>query len=125
MRIIVAGGRTFNDYPLLKKTLDEYIFGGNDPDDLVFDLVEIVSGTANGADKLGEKYAIENIFNIKRFPADWDKYQKRAGYIRNEEMAKYANACVCFWDGESKGTKHMIDLAKNYGLDLKVVIYEK
>lgn len=123
MKIIVAGTRTFNDYSLLKKTLDEYIFGDHDPDDLIFDLVEIVSGEAKGADKLGEKYAIESIFKIKRFPAEWDKYDKRAGYIRNEQMAKYADACVCFWDGVSRGTKHMIDLAKQYGLDLKVVNY--
>lgn len=55
--------------------------------------------------------------------ADWDIYGKSAGYIRNAEMAKYADACVVFWDGKSRGTKHMIDLAKKEGIGLKVVNY--
>ena len=113
--IIVAGSRTFNDYDLLKEKLDELIKGRPD--------TEIVSGTAKGADLLGEKYAKERNFSIKRFPADWDKNGKSAGYIRNEEMAKYANACVCFWDGKSKGTQHMINLAKKYNLKIIVIKY--
>lgn len=123
MKIIVAGGRDFSDYNLLKKKLDYYIFFGQDRDDPKYDTYEIVSGTANGADRLGERYAIENILKIKRFPADWDAHGKAAGYIRNEQMAQYADACVCFWDGKSKGTKHMIDLAQKYNLKLKVVQY--
>ena len=57
------------------------------------------------------------------FTTEWDKFGKRAGYIRNEEMAQYADACVCFWDYQSKGTKHMINLAKAYSLKLRVVKY--
>jgi len=70
-----------------------------------------------------KKYANERGYPIKQFPADWNKYGKSAGYKRNEEMAKYADALIAFWDGKSKGTKHMIDLAKRYGLKVKVVIY--
>lgn len=83
--------------------------------------VEIVSGTARGADQLGEKFAKEKGCNLKQFPADWDAYGKSAGYRRNADMAKYADACVVFWDGVSKGTKHMIDLAEKAELDLKIV----
>ena len=103
--------------------MDEFIFGNENPDDLSFNMIEIVSGTANGADKLGEKYALETIFNLKKMPANWDLYGKSAGYVRNEEMAKYADACVCFWDGKSKGTKHMIDLARKYNLILKIIFF--
>ena len=85
--------------------------------------IEIVSGTANGADKLGEKFAKENGYPIKQFPADWDKNGKGAGYIRNAQMAEYADALIVFWDGKSKGTKHMIDLAKRANLKLKISYY--
>lgn len=56
-------------------------------------------------------------------PADWNKYGKSAGYKRNEQMAIYADACLAFWDGKSKGTKHMIGLAKRHNLRLKVVLF--
>ena len=124
MKIIIAGGRYFNDYLLLENKLDYFIFGDTDRDDPKFESYEIVSGTAKGADQFGERYAISRLFTIKRFPADWDTHGKSAGYKRNEEMAKYADACVVFWDGKSKGTKHMIDLAKKYNLKLRIVRYE-
>lgn len=111
-KVIIAGSRVFNNYNLLKEICDE----------LLNDSFEIVSGTAKGADQLGEKYGLENNLKIKRFPADWNTYGKSAGYIRNEEMAKYATHCICFWNGESKGTKHMINLANKYELKLKTII---
>ena len=115
MKVIIAGGRKFNDYDLLCQNCDKALSLQTE--------IEIVSGTANGADKLGEKYANEKGYKIKKFPADWDKYGKSAGYKRNEEMAKYADSLIAFWDGKSKGTKHMIDLAKRYSLNVKVVIF--
>lgn len=87
--------------------------------------VEIVSGTARGADQLGERYAFEHGFPVKHFPADWDQHGKSAGYIRNAQMAEYADAAVIFWDGMSRGSKHMIDLAKAKGLRVRVVKYDK
>lgn len=113
--IIVAGSRGFNDYELLKKTLDSILISGK--------LCRIVSGTAQGADQLGERYAIERKQLIKRFPADWEKYGKRAGYIRNKEMGEYADAAIVFWDGKSRGTKMMIDIMKELGKPCKVVLY--
>ena len=118
-KIVVAGCRDFVDYNHLKSCLDpqiaQLIVENN-----ILDEIEIVSGGARGADSLGERYAREWNFALKRFPADWNQYGKRAGYIRNEQMAKYADACICFWDGQSKGTKHMIDLARKYNLKLIV-----
>lgn len=115
MKVIIAGGRTFNDFQLLYKTCDKALSLQTE--------IEIVSGTANGADKLGEQYANEKGYPIKKFPADWNKYGKGAGYKRNEEMAKYSDCLIAFWDGKSKGTKHMIDLAKMHGLKIKIVMF--
>ena len=87
-----------------------------------FDIKEVVSGTARGIDTHGELWAKQHNKRITRFPADWDTYGKSAGYKRNEEMADYADALIAVWDGVSKGTKHMIDIATKKGL--KVFVYE-
>lgn len=115
-KVIIAGGRDFSDYDLLEQTLRELYEGQNDK-------FEIVSGTARGADQLGERFARRAGFEIKSFPADWNKYGKSAGYRRNAEMADYADVLVAFWDQKSRGTMHMIDLAKSKGLEVHVVHY--
>jgi hypothetical protein len=58
---------------------------------------------------------------LENYPANWRQKGKQAGYLRNQEMAKKADALVAFWDGESKGTKHMIDIAEQMGLKVNVV----
>lgn len=123
VRIIIAGGRDFKDYELLKEKVDYYLSNAVQNNYKII----IVSGTAKGADKLGEKYAKERGYEIAYFPADWS-LGKRAGYLRNEQMALYAKehnmgALICFWDGQSKGSKHMIDLAKRQGLHIRIVNY--
>ena len=115
MKVIIAGGRNFCDYKKLCQVCNKALSKQKQ--------IEIVSGTAKGADKLGEQYAINNGYEIKQFPADWDKYGKSAGYKRNEQMAKYADALIAFWDGKSKGTRHMIDLAKRYELKVKIIYF--
>ncbi len=123
IRIIIAGSRDYSDYEELCKVTDKilqtYVFskGIFKKSDIV-----IVCGMARGADLLGKRYAESKGYNVKFFHANWDLYGKSAGYIRNEEMAKYASyrngygALIAFWDGKSRGTKHMIDLAKKYNL---------
>ena len=111
MKVIIAGSRDFNDYSLLKSTLD-YMSD-------IYDDIEIVSGGARGADSLGEKWARENDIKIHQFIPDWDGLGKSAGYRRNEDMAKFGDAAVCFWNGQSRGTEHMINLAKKYNLKIK------
>jgi hypothetical protein len=115
VKVIIAGGRDFNDYDLLCRKADKILSRQDE--------IEIVSGTAKGADKLGEKYAKERDFSIKRFPADWGTHGKKAGYMRNEDMALYADALIAFWDEQSKGTKHMIDIAELHGLKIRIVRY--
>ena len=119
IKVIIAGTRDFNDYAFLKKNLDYFLQGINPNNEEI----EIVSGNARGADKLGERYAKEHNLPVKLFPANWDKYGKRAGYLRNQEMANYADVLIAFWDEKSKGTKHMIDIAKKQDLTVIVVGY--
>ena len=84
----------------------------------------VISGTANGADKLGEEWASIGNIPIERYPADWATYGKRAGYVRNAEMAEVADCLVACWDGESKGTGHMIEIAKKKGMPVHILFYK-
>lgn len=115
MKIIIAGSRDFNDYERLRDYCD-YLLQNKDN-------IEIVSGAARGADELGERYAVERGYPITRFFPNWNKYRKSAGYIRNEDMAEYADALIVFWNGKSKGTKHMIDITRNNDLELRIFHY--
>lgn len=81
---------------------------------------EVVSGKARGVDTMGEQWANENNIPIKEFPANWKKYSKRAGYLRNEQMADYADALIAVWDGSSKGTRHMINIAEEKSLKIHI-----
>ena len=83
-----------------------------------------MSGTANGVDKLGEQWAKANHKKIKRFPADWS-LGKRAGYLRNVQMAEYSDACIIVWDGESKGSQHMYNIAMEKGLRVFMYTYKE
>ncbi len=114
-KVIIAGGRDFDDYNKLCQVCDEFLKDHNK--------VEIVSGAYKGADLLGERYAAENNYSIKQFPANWRRYGKSAGLKRNTEMAAYADTLIAFWDGKSKGTKHMIELAKQKGLKIKIIYF--
>lgn len=115
-RVIIAGGRDFNDYELLSKTMKDYLAS-------IEDDICVVCGQARGADTLGERYAKEHNHSIQYYPANWKRYGKAAGYIRNTEMANNADALVAFWDGQSLGTKHMIATAIQLGLSIHVVRY--
>ena len=119
MRLVIAGGRDFIDYDLLKKWCDYYLEKRIQSGEQIV----IISGGARGADTLGEQYAAERGFTIDRHPADWDKHGKSAGYIRNKEMVDVADAVIAFWDGKSKGTSHTINLAESKGIPCKVINY--
>ena len=80
----------------------------------------VLSGTARGADQLGEEWAKLNGIPVERYPANWDLHGKSAGFKRNTEMAEKAEALIALWDGESRGTKHMIDIARRKGLRVHV-----
>lgn len=103
MKLIIAGGRDFNDEFIIYK-----IMYGIDLN--IID--EIVCGDARGADSLGAKWAQLKSIPVKHFPAQWDIYGKAAGFIRNAEMGDYGDMLIAFWNGISKGTKHMIQTMK-------------
>lgn len=115
LKVIIAGGRDLNNYSLLSDKLDKLFSQRND--------VVIVSGMAKGADTLAVKYAGEKKIRVSEFKAEWLKYGHSSGFRRNVEMARFADACVCFWDGKSTGTKHMIETAKRHHLKLRIVNY--
>lgn len=110
MRTIIAGSRTITDIKKVYRAVS----------DSGFDITQIISGCASGVDKLGEEYATFMQIPIARYPANWNLYGKSAGFIRNKEMAENADALIAIWDGESKGTKHMIDIANKRGLKIYV-----
>jgi hypothetical protein len=116
-KVIIAGGREFGDYNLLNLKCRQFLLTNYKPTD-----IEIVSGKARGADRLGEQFAEQYGIKVAEFPADWD-LGKAAGYIRNKDMAEYADALIAFWNGSSRGTMHMINLAKEKGLAVRIVRY--
>ena len=117
-KVIIAGTRMFADYTLLCSSCDKLLSQKR----LTHDII-IVSGTARGADKLGERYAKERSYNVELFPADWENKGRAAGYIRNADMANNADALIAFWDGTSHGTAHMIDIARKKNLPVRVIRY--
>ena len=114
-RVIVAGSRNFDDYFLLREKCDALLARKTDKN------IIIVSGTARGADRLGERYAHERGYQIEQYPADWNNNGKAAGPIRNAKMADNADALIAFWDGESRGTANMIETARKKGLSVRVI----
>lgn len=118
-KVIIAGSRGFSNYKLLREQCNKYLREKRNTCNII-----IVSGHARGADTLGEKYAQDEGFDLEIYPAQWKKLGKQAGFRRNEQMAEVADALIAFWDGESHGTKHMIDIMTNKGLPTKVINYE-
>lgn len=98
MKVIVAGSRNIDDYKLVVDTIRR---SG-------YTITEVVSGTAVGVDRLGERWAIANNIPIKEMPADW-RHGNSAGPRRNHAMAEYADAAIIIWDGHSRGTRNMIE----------------
>lgn len=98
MKTIIAGSRTCTDYNTLLNAVRK----------INWKITAILSGNANGADKLGIRYAKEHDIPFLLYNAEWDKYGKKAGIVRNLEMIKVADALIALWDGRSSGTKHVI-----------------
>lgn len=114
-RIVVAGSRTFDDYEIAKSVIADCLKTFEGEYTFIF-----LSGSCKGADALGERYAKEHGYKTELYPADWARYGKGAGPKRNEEMAKNCDAVICFWDGQSRGTRSMIELAQKYNKELFV-----
>ena len=122
-RIIIAGSRDLEFYdfdPLLCNIvykINRYVRNCHH--------IEVVSGTARGGDQLGENWAKVYGHQVARFPAHWKAEGRAAGYNRNMRMGKYADALIAIWDGKSRGTKHMIDIAEDLKLDVRIIRTDK
>ncbi len=112
---VVAGCRNYTNYEEAKEFISHCIKNIKTQYNLIF-----VCGCCKGADKMGEKYAKENNYTVEYYPAEWDKYGKKAGPIRNEKMAMEGDYIICFWDGKSKGTMSMIHYAKKYNKPIRI-----
>ena len=117
MKVIIAGSRKigrYTDWELVKLVADAVVRSG-------FEVTCVVSGGARGIDLAGETWAESKGIGIVRYPAEWDKFGKAAGMIRNREMADNADALIAVWDGSSSGTAGMVREAAERGL--KVYVY--
>ncbi len=114
-RVVIAGCRNYNNYDEAKEYIDFCINEIREKYEIIF-----VSGGCRGSDSLGERYAEENGFKIERYPAQWEKYGRSAGPRRNEKMAQVSDYIICFWDGQSKGTKSMIEYAQKFEKPIRI-----
>lgn len=113
MRYIIAGGRDFDDYDMVRRSVKGIVRRSD----------TVISGGARGADSLGEAFAEKNGLDVERYPAEWDKYGKAAGHRRNHRMSLEADGLIAFWDGRSPGTKNMIENAHKARLETHVFYY--
>ena len=121
MRVIIAGGRDFTNINVMAETLNNL----QDVDHVIeIEKLTLICGMARGADLTAYKLFREVGLPVKAYPADWDQHGKQAGYIRNTQMAGVADMLIAFWDGESRGTAHMIDTARKHNLNVLVFNYE-
>lgn len=114
-RVVIAGCRDYTDYDEAKTYIDFCLSNIRRKHNII-----ILSGGANGADALGERYAEENGLQVERYPADWKTYGKSAGPRRNKQMAEIGDYIICFWDEKSKGTKSMIYYAQEYNKPIRI-----
>lgn len=117
-KVVIAGGRDFNNFFRLCGITDRLL-----KEQIKINQIVIISGGARGADTLGKYYARLRNFDLIKMKANWDKYGKSAGFIRNKEVLALADGVVCFWDGKSRGTKHMIDITNHSHKRLIIISY--
>lgn len=111
MKYAIVGSRSFTNYQFIEKTLNQFD-----------NITEIISGGAKGVDTLAEQYAKEKNIKLTIFPANWNKFGKSAGMIRNKDIINNCDVCVAFWDGESKGTTHSIAVAERKDKKLVIIL---
>ena len=115
MRLITAGSRNFLDYARFMSEIDMALTVYPDAS------IEVVSGCAQGPDSMGIRYAFERQLKVKKFRPDWKLHGRSAGFLRNAEMAEYGTHLIAFWDGQSRGTRHMLKVADKQGLPTLVI----
>lgn len=116
--LIIAGSRTFKNYFEAKSIIYSTLSTRR------LEEINIISGGAKGADQIGEKFANELGTKLSIYPANWEKYGKKAGHIRNQEMANIGDGLLLFWDGESKGSQDMMFAALEKNIPVFAVYFD-
>ena len=114
MKVAIIGSRNFHDaYVRVKKCVlkNKKLYGGK---------LILISGGSGRVDNAAYTEAILNGIPIYTYPADWEKYGKRASFIRNKRIVRVCDIVYAFWDGRSPGTSMVIQLAKEMGKELVV-----
>jgi hypothetical protein len=119
MNILIAGGRDFTNLELMKDVINNW--HTNNP--INQDEIVIISGMAKGADSLGLILAHEYGLKVEKYFANWNAHGKSAGYKRNVEMGEVTDMAFLFWDGLSKGTKHMLDILDEKSIPYILTMY--
>lgn len=119
MKVIIAGSRSITDYETVDNAINHALMNWRIK--TVRAINEVISGGANGVDRLGERWARLNNIPIVILYASWAIQGRAAGPIRNQEMVNRADALIAVWDGKSKGTQDIIDRANKKGI--KVYVY--
>lgn len=113
MKVLISGSRSIKDPSVLQVAISLSRFP----------ITELICGMCpEGVDKLALDWATENSIQVLPYPADWKKFGRSAGMIRNTEMVKAAQAVIAVWDGKSPGTKNAIDRAKQ--LNCPIFVYK-
>jgi predicted membrane GTPase involved in stress response len=112
MIILISGSREYSDLEFVKEYVKLL------PSDTI-----LLNGRARGVDNVARNTALFNDIRVRDYPAEWRKYGKGAGFIRNHIMVDLAELIICFWDGESPGTKDVIDYSLQQNKPL--VVYNK
>ena len=120
---MIIGTRNFNDYDLFQQKTDNILSSKSGK------TIMIISGDGGNTDKYAERYATEHNYHLIVFPAQWDEFGKKAGFIRNEQMHRYIaskqdRGVIAFWDGESKETFQSFDLSQKYNNQIRVIKYK-
>lgn len=113
MKLLVAGSRDYNNFANLEYVINQVR--------KQYNITSIISGCARGVDTLAIEYAQKYNLKVEKFPADWNKFGRSAGYIRNKEMVKVADILVAVWKNRSPGTGHTIELARKKGIPRVIV----
>lgn len=117
MRVLICGSRDWNDAAMIRNDICKFPAG-----------TVIIEGEARGADSIARDVAITLGFEVLRFPADWDRYHRAAGVIRNQQMLDEGrpDLVVAYHDDieNSKGTRDMIARARKAGIRVVVRKHE-
>jgi hypothetical protein len=112
MKVVICGSRDLQNYQLVEETVTR---SG-------FEISTVLSGGSRGVDRLGIAFARNHHHSVQVFMPEWERLGKRAGMVRNREMARAAEAVIAIWDGQSRGTRNMIELASRHNLPCFVLL---